>query len=161
MSEDDSGRLASIDWEKALPDFGFVKKDFENFNPDITISGPPFVLATVGAYSISGTKCIDRLEQRVRERSAHAKSGRFNKTDTLYSPIAPPNGAWDYRCRSCRFYQEEATENGGGRCAIVGHEEDPFGGTSISPEAWCALWLPEDGRQFLDYVKRRAEGSGT
>lgn len=152
-------RLADFDPMEVLPDRNFLVEDLKNFNPDITVAALPFVVSTFGAYGIDGEEGVQVLEDKVRERAQHATDGRFNKTDALYQPMAPPPGVWDYRCQNCRFFIPGAGDDGGGHCGIVGHEEDPFGGRSISPEAWCALWLPEDGEEWFTYLKNAAEGT--
>jgi hypothetical protein len=160
MTDIDLPRLAELDLDDILPDADFPTADFENFNPDVTAAGAPFIAAAVGGYVVEGEDALDRLERQVRARAEKAEDGRFNKTDALYQTVAPPPGVWDYRCRNCRFFQEGEGDDGGGHCEVVGHEEDPFGGRSISPEAWCLLWLPTDGTEWFDYIRRRAEGAG-
>lgn len=158
MERKKPGLLADLDVADALPSPNFPREDLQNFNPDVSIGGPLFVSATVAAYGISREEGLERLEELVRERAAEANGGKFNKPDALYSPAAPPPGAWDYRCTNCRFFQAGAGEGGGGLCELVGHEADPFGGESINPEAWCSLWMPLEDTPYLTYLKNRFEG---
>jgi len=159
MADDRSDLLADIDLEAAFPDADFVQQDFENFNPQATVLGPPFVLASIVGYAIQRDDALDTLQRLVEEDAAQAENGKYNKTDALYSPIAPPPGAWDYRCEQCRFYKEGEGENGAGKCSIVGHEEDPWGGENIYPGAWCAYWLPYEGTEWFTWVTNIAEGT--
>lgn len=150
--------VADLDIEEVLGEPDYPIQDLQNFNPDVTALGVPFIISTVVAYGIAQEQGLERVEEALRKRMAKAKDGRVNKTDALYSPIAPPPGAWDYRCRNCRFYVETDDEERGGKCEIVGHQGDPLGGRYISPEAWCALWMPLEGTEFLTYIKNRLEG---
>lgn len=152
--------VATPDIQRLLPDADFPQADLENFNPGVSLASPSVIAGTVAAYGVEGEEGVQSVADRVLERATRAENGRFNKTDVFYQPIAPPPGVWDYRCRNCRFYQGQPGEESEGLCEIVGHGEDPFGGRSISPEAWCALWLPEDGDEWFSWVKRRMEGTG-
>lgn len=158
MDLPDLPRVSDPDIMAALPSSDFPREDLENFNPTASLAGPPFVVGTVLAYGASGDDGLERLEQELRSNASNAEDGRYNKTDVWYQPIAPPPGVWDYRCRNCRFYIPGDDDSEYGGCQLVGHEEDPFGGRAISPEAWCAVWMPKDGTEWFDYISRRLEG---
>lgn len=148
--------FADLDLEDIIGDYDYPIKDVENFNPDATLFSLPFAVTTFAAYGIGGDESLDDLESALRTRAAKAKGGKFNKTDVLYSPIAPPPGAWDYRCRKCRFF-EPGQSHSFGLCEIVGHDEDPFGGERINSDAWCAMWMPQSGTPYLSYIKNKLE----
>jgi hypothetical protein len=114
------------------------------------------------AYALYGDEGVNGIESILRERAQGLERGKVSKYDAYYAPQSPvPFGLWEYRCETCRFYDPDGGGDGNGaECEIVGHGEDWFGGENVHPSAWCALWLPEEGRGWFEYVTDRLEGTG-
>lgn len=106
---------------------------------------PVMLVKSIGLATINATVSpgilqpwVDEIEQTV------AKEGKFSKSAVAYIPLAPPPLFWDYKCKKCRFWVEPNS------CTVV--EGD------ISPRAWCAIWLPPDGKPPFSWI--REEGLG-
>lgn len=121
-------------------------------------AAPP---ATIGAYAADGEEGLSKVERLIRERAQRLGTGKFSKYDTYYLPQTPiPFGVWEYKCETCRFYNaRDARADGAGTCDVVGQEGDWFGGERVHPDAWCALWMPEEGRKWFDFIRERLEGA--
>lgn len=81
---------------------------------------------------------VDEIEAYVQEH------GKFQKAQVLYLSFSPPPFFWDYKCKKCRFWVEPDS------CTVV--EGD------ISPKAWCALWLPLDGKPAFSWPNELLKG---
>jgi len=127
---------------------------------DVLATAPATIPASVISYTVEGEKGLSRLESIIRTRANRLDSGKVSKYDSYYLPQSPfPPGAWEYKCESCRFYKERrATNSEGAVCEVVGQQGDPFGQERVHPEAWCAHWLPEEGRSWLAWATDRLEG---
>ena len=55
-------------------------------------------------------------------------NGQYNKFEVFYLNVSPPPVFWDYKCLKCLWWQP--TES----CKVVEGK--------ISPQGWCALWVP-------------------
>jgi len=123
-------------------------------------TAPAVPPATVASYTIEGDQGVTRLEEIIRNRANRLETGKFSKYDSYYLPQTPiPFGLWSYRCRTCRFYDaSETVDSRGGKCNVVGQEGDPLGGEYVHPEAWCAYWLPQQGRSWFEWTTDRLEG---
>ena len=95
---------------------------------------------------------IDRIDQELRG-DVQLQGRKFGNDEAVYLPFSPPPGAWRYECQTCRYWQPAGT---GGRsfptCAVVGLDDDPFGGEAIHPLHWCAWWLPARGDPPLRWL---------
>ena len=116
----------------------------------------------VGVSITRGEDGIAELERGVRELAAEKDGEKLHKHESLYAPQTPiPFGVWEYKCATCRFYVgPDESDDGSPKCQVVGREGDLFGGESVHPEAWCGLWLPNEGQEWFDYVRDRLEGEG-
>lgn len=108
--------------------------------------------ATVAAFS-EGEPGLSRIEQTIRDL-ADERGGKFSKLNSYYVPFEIPPVFWEYRCETCRFYSAVTDEVG--ECEVVGIEGDPLGGETISSQAYCAWWMPREGDEPFDWLRRRA-----
>lgn len=114
----------------------------------------------VAGYVLGGDHTLGSIEDILRERADRTDRGKISKYDSFYLPQSPaPFGLWEYKCSTCRFFQEaEGRGDGAGACEVVGHEEDWLGGERVHPESWCALWMPAEGTKPFEYITDRVEG---
>jgi hypothetical protein len=77
------------------------------------------------------------------ETSVAAK-GKFSMADVLYLPFSPPPVFWDYKCKKCLWWKDP---NG---CKVVEGE--------ISPQGWCAIWVPGSEYKALSWPKEFIKG---
>ena len=125
--------------------------------PKNPVTSASVVPASVAGYAIDGKEGLDSLENGIRSR---ARDEKYTKFEAAYVPQTPyPPALWEYKCATCRFYQPN--EGGKSKCEVVGKEGNKFGGEAIHPEAWCGLWLPEDGQGWFDWVTDRLEGESS
>jgi hypothetical protein len=124
-------------------------------------TAPAVPPATVASYAVEGDQGVSRLEEIIRNRANRLETGKFSKYDSYYLPQTPiPFGLWSYRCRTCRFYNAREKVNArGATCNVVGQDGDPLGGEYVHPEAWCAYWLPQQGRSWFEWATDRLEGT--
>jgi len=97
-------------------------------------------LAAANATISPGTlqPWVDEIEAYVQEH------GKFQKSQVMYVPFSPPPFFWDYKCRKCLFWVDPDV------CKVVE-------GT-ISPKAWCALWLPPEGKAAFSWPNELLKG---
>lgn len=153
--------LSTPRWDKVIPDTGEVLFGPDAVSPESLLFGPLTVPASVIGYLLAGDKGTEKVAQEVRSWAARLDTEKISKQDAYYFPQTPiPFGVWEYKCETCRFYQPDGDGDGSPKCSLVGQEGDPIGGDGVHPDAWCALWLPEDGRKWFEYVTERLEGEG-
>lgn len=107
---------------------------------------------TVAAFAV-GEAGESQVEAYIRGLAAERPTGKFSKLDSYYVPFEIPPVFWEYRCETCRFYQEANAD--AGTCDVVGRAGDPFGGEAISPQAYCAWWMPEADDEPFDWIRNR------
>lgn len=149
--------------KETLGDPGTLLIGPEEPSLDSLVTSPATMPGSVISYAIEGEDGLSRLESIIRSRADQLNAGKISKFDTYYLPqsVFSP-GLWEYKCGTCRFYNERrAKGNVGGTCDVVGQDGDPFGGERIHPDAWCASWLPEEGRSWLEWGTDRLEGGGS
>ena len=161
------------DTEKAGPFIEYpngaeVTGDLSNllFGPDepaldALAFSPGVIPASVIGYAVDGERGLSNIESAISDRADGLDAGKLSKYDVLYAPQAPiPFGVWEYKCKTCRFYERNGAKGGHAPgCQVVGQEGDPFGGEAVHPEAWCTLWLPEEERGFFTYLTERLESN--
>ena len=75
--------------------------------------------------------------------------GKLNKLDVVYLDVNPPPVFWDYKCLKCRWW--------GPKVGLVDQTCKVVEGI-ISPNGWCAIWLPPDDYKALTWPKELLEG---
>lgn len=155
--------VSTPDPDEVVPDLGTLLAGPEEVNTGSFLFSPGVIPATVLGYTAGGEGTLSSIEDVLRERANRTDKGKISKFDAFYAPQTPlPFGVWEYKCETCRFYQQpRGGRNGSPACEVVGHEEDWFGGESVHPEGWCALWMPEAGRGFFEYATDRLEGEAS
>jgi len=85
-------------------------------------TAPAVPPATVASYAVEGDQGVSRLEEIIRNRANRLETGKFSKYDSYYLPQSPlPFGVWEYKCRTCRFYNAREKVNArGATCNVVG-----------------------------------------
>lgn len=96
--------------------------------------------AAISAGSKRGL--LEGWEKQIRKWAAFNE--KFAKLEVVYLDLNPPPVFWDYKCMKCRFWQPP---NG---CVVVGGD--------ISPQGWCAIWLPPDLYKRFTYPKEFLKG---
>lgn len=152
--------VAGASMDRVIPDPEYLKTLPAQIDPSVFFRSPTVIAEVVGRYVNDGDQSVEDVAERVRDSAAEKPTGTFNKGSVHYAPQSPlPYGVWEYKCRTCRFYTPpEESPDGNPRCEVVGRRDNPLGGENVHPEAWCALWLPEDGREWFEYVTDRMEG---
>lgn len=158
----DSGILASVDWDRVIPDRSYPVRLPSEIDPGRFVKSPAVIPEVVAKYAVYGEKGVEEIAQRLRTQSKEKEGGKFGKGSVHYQPQSPfPPGVWEYKCETCRYYQPPGESAGTGpKCEMVGHEDNLFGGENVHPNGWCALWLPEEDEQWFDYIADRLEGEG-
>jgi len=82
---------------------------------------------------------VDEIENKV------ATDGKFTKLQVLYLPFSVPPAFWDYKCKKCRFWEEPDG------CTVVEGK--------ISPQGWCAIWLPPEDYEPFTWPKELLKGN--
>lgn len=151
--------VAVPDRERVVPDIEELLTGPDDVSIRSLVLGPATIPGTVGAYAVAGEKGLDAIEDEVRDWATGLDAGKVSKYDAYYFPQTPlPFGVWEYACETCRFYVEpEDSPSGEARCEVVGQEGDLFGGQDIHPRGWCALWMPEEGKRWFEFVEERLE----
>lgn len=152
--------ISAPDADKVVPDLWELLTGPDEISPKSLALSPATIPASVAGYAVAGDKGTGEVEAEVRSWARELDAGKISKYDAYYLPETPlPYGVWEYRCSTCRFYHDAAEGSGeAGHCEVVGQEGDIGGGESIHPSAWCALWLPEEGRGWFEFVTDRLEG---
>lgn len=153
--------ISTPDPSRVVPDITELFTGPDEISPESLLFGPGTVPASVASYAVAGDRGVGGVAQEVRDWATGLPSGKISKYDAYYFPETPlPYGVWEYRCRTCRFYVEaDDSDDGEPKCEVVGQAGDLFGGEDIHPSAWCALWLPVDGRGWFEFVTERLESS--
>lgn len=155
---DDTQPLATApELDDILPDPETFPLGAEDPQPDALLGSPLVPPATVIAWAVKRNEGLKKIEARLQARAADTEYGKFNKGDAYYFPKTPfvIDGAWEYNCHNCRFYEENPEGDCIGKCSIVGLESDHLGGECIHPDGWCALYMPKDDSPYFDYIRER------
>lgn len=152
--------ISTPDVEQVVPNLATVLSGPEEIDTGSFLFSPGIPPATVLGYALGGEDTLDGIEDILRERARATERNKISKYDVFYSPQSPiPPAAWEYRCETCRFYQESPRRiDKGAKCEIVGHKEDWMGGERVHPSGWCAAWLPQGDRGWLEWATDRLEG---
>jgi hypothetical protein len=158
-SDQQTAFISTPEFEEVIPSLASLLVGPEEIDAGSFLFSPGVLPATVFGYALGGEETLDGIEDILRARARNAERGKISKYDAFYAPQTPlPVGVWEYRCETCRFYNErESPGSGGPECDIVGHEEDWFGGTNVHPSGWCALWMPLEDQSWFEYVTERLE----
>jgi hypothetical protein len=103
-------------------------------------------MAAVSAV-MNNPKYIESWASIIQTRTT--VEGLFDKMDVVYVNLNPPPVFWDYKCKKCRWWgptvgQQDKT------CKVVA-------GT-ISPQGWCAIWVPPKDYKALSWPKELIQG---
>lgn len=152
--------ISTPNFEEALPSLATLLTGPREVNVPSFLFSPGVIPATVLGYALGGEETLSEIEDILRERAERTDYGKVSKYDAFYLPQTPiPYGVWEYKCSTCRFYQEGDPDRGkGAKCEVIGHESDWFGGENVHPDGWCAQWMPYEGQQFGAYITDRLEG---
>jgi hypothetical protein len=152
--------ISAPDFEQALPSLATVLAGPPEVNVPSFLFSPGVIPASVLGYALGGDETLNDIEDILVERAERTDYGKISKYDSFYFPQTPvPFGVWEYKCSTCRFYQEGDERTGeGAKCSIIGLESDWFGGENVHPSGWCAQWLPYEGVKFGEYISNRVEG---
>lgn len=79
-----------------------------------------------------------------------ANAGKFTQFSVFYRDISPPPVFWDYKCFKCKKWgpnqgQPDRT------CLWVADD--------ISPEGWCAIWIPNTGYKAFSWPQELVAGN--
>jgi len=152
--------ISTPDFEEAVPSLATILAGPGEVNVPSFLFSPGVIPASVLGYAVGGDETLNDIEDILVERAERTDYGKISKYDSFYFPQTPvPFGVWEYKCSTCRFYQEASeVEGDGAKCSIIGHETDWFGGENVHPSGWCAQWLPYEGVKFGEYITNRIEG---
>lgn len=155
-----SGNISLPDMDEVAPQIEQLLVWARDIDPENFARGLGVPHEAVARYALQGNPGIKKIDRTLRQRAREKDGGKFNKATAHYVPQTPlPVGVWEYKCHTCRYYVEpEESPSGRPQCEIVGQEHNLFGGENIHPDAWCALWLPEDGREWFEWATDRLEG---
>lgn len=158
--EDVRGYISTPDPARVVPDVSELLLGPDEISPESLLFGPSVVPRTVAGYMVAGENGVEDVEEDIREWSADVPGAKISKYDAYYFPQTPlPAGVWEYKCNTCRFYVDpDESSDGEAKCEVVGQAGDMLGGEDIHPQAWCALWLPQKGRDWFEFVTDRLEG---
>jgi hypothetical protein len=157
----DPGSISLPDKDRVIPDTSYLKELPTDIDYSTLVKSPIILPEVIARYQANGESGILAIEQRIRSNARKKEGGRFAKGSVHYTPQSPfPPVVWEYKCHTCRFYTPpDESPTGNPQCEVVGRGDNLLGGADIHPDAWCALWLPEDGKEWFEYVTDRLEGT--
>lgn len=151
--------VSTPDFDKAIPDIASVLTGPAEPDLESLVFSPAIPGATVFGYLFGGEDTLGGIEDILRQRANNLNNKKISKYDMYYTPQTPlPAGLWEYKCRTCRFYNKNNGRAGQNpTCEIVGQDDDWFGGRNVHPDGWCAGWLPKEGRGIFAFLTDRLE----
>lgn len=126
-----------------------------DIDPDVAALSPFTIPTTIGVRLVGDEDGQAKIETKIRQRAAEEDGGKLSKPTAYYTPAPFPTFFYEYKCESCRFYNQRDDDSG--TCEVVGKPDDPLGGEDVHAKAWCALWMPVEGRGFFDWAKERVD----
>lgn len=122
------------------------------------ISGTPKVLPdlvflmskSIGSAAVDATIApgtLSKWESAVDQQVA--ADGKFTQFSVFYRDISPPPFFWDYKCFKCKKWGPNQDQSDRSCLWVAG---------DISPEGWCAVWIPNAGYKAFSWLRELARG---
>lgn len=152
--------VASLRAAEVVPDPQAIVQGPDSPDYNMLLGSGLIPPALAAGYAVEGGRASENFAEYIEAQADKHPDGKISKQDVFYAPQAPlPFGVWEYKCRTCRFYQPDSETDGEGpKCEVVGQRNDPFGRDRIHPEAWCTLWLPGSDEPWFNFARNRLEG---
>ncbi|MBA7648397.1 hypothetical protein ES703_56183 [subsurface metagenome] len=106
---------------------------------------PTMLVKSIGLAAMNATispgvlqPWVDDINRRVAEQ------GKFSKSQVGYLPFSPPPVFWNYKCKKCLAWQPPSS------CKWVEGK--------ISPNGWCAIWIPMEEYKAMTWPKELLKG---
>jgi hypothetical protein len=87
-----------------------------------------------------------------------AREGKFTQFSVFYRDISPPPLMYDYKCRKCLKWGPNQPIQPLAGTVITTDRTCLWIAGDISPEGWCACWVPNTDQQPFTWPKQLVSG---